>query len=101
LTRGALTMAVLCLLLIVGFQPAEARTETVLYTFCAQTGCPDGSNPRADLVLDTAGNLYGTTLYVLAPFSGEKLYGFSTILPNIWLFSMYSWAVRMSFNGNV
>jgi uncharacterized repeat protein (TIGR03803 family) len=62
-TRGALTMAVLCLLLIVGFQPAEAQTETVLYSFCAQTGCPDGSNPRADLVMDTVGNLYGTTLY--------------------------------------
>jgi len=62
-TRGALTMAALCLLLIVGFQPAEAQTETVLYSFCAQTGCPDGSNPRADLVMDTAGNLYGTTLY--------------------------------------
>ena len=62
-TPGALTMAVLCLLLIVGFQPAEAQTETVLYSFCAQTGCPDGSNPRADLVMDTAGNLYGTTLY--------------------------------------
>ncbi len=62
-TRDALTMAVLCLLLIVGFQPAEAQTETVLYSFCAQTGCPDGSNPRADLVMDTAGNLYGTTLY--------------------------------------
>jgi len=62
-TRGALIMAVLCLLLIVGFQPAEAQTETVLYSFCAQTGCPDGSNPRADLVMDAAGNLYGTTLY--------------------------------------
>ena len=62
-TRSALTMAVLCLLLMGGFQPAEAQTETVLYSFCAQTGCPDGSNPRADLVMDTAGNLYGTTLY--------------------------------------
>jgi uncharacterized repeat protein (TIGR03803 family) len=62
-TRGALTMAVLCLLLIVGFRPAEAQTETVLYSFCAQTRCPDGSNPRADLVMDTAANLYGTTLY--------------------------------------
>jgi len=64
-TRGSFTMAVLCLLFIVvvGFQPAEAQTETVLYSFCAQTGCPDGSNPRADLVMNTAGNLYGTTLY--------------------------------------
>ena len=64
-TRVALTQAVLCLLLIVvvGFQPAEAQTETVLYSFCTQTGCPDGSNPRADLVMDSAENLYGTTLY--------------------------------------
>jgi hypothetical protein len=27
--------------------------------------------------------------------------GFSTILPNIWLFSMYSWAARVSLKGNV
>src|ERR1700676_44172 len=39
-TRCALTMAVLCFLLIVGFQPAEAQTETVLYSFCAQPGSP-------------------------------------------------------------
>ena len=26
-------------------------------------------------------------------------YGFSTIFPNIWLFSMYSWAARVSLSG--
>jgi len=36
-------------------------TETVLYTFCQQDGCTDGSNPINGLVFDTAGNLYGTT----------------------------------------
>ena len=33
-------------------------TETVLYSF---SGPPDGAYPAAGVVLDTAGNLYGTT----------------------------------------
>jgi uncharacterized repeat protein (TIGR03803 family) len=35
-------------------------TETVLYSF---TGGKDGFTPRADLIFDGAGNLYGTTAY--------------------------------------
>ncbi len=34
-------------------------TETVLYSFRGSGG--DGAGPRADLVMDSAGNLYGTT----------------------------------------
>jgi uncharacterized repeat protein (TIGR03803 family) len=37
-------------------------TETILYIFC--TGgypCPDGANPMAGLIFDSAGALYGTT----------------------------------------
>ena len=34
---------------------------TVLYSFCAQSGCIDGANPQAGLVFDQKGNLYGTT----------------------------------------
>jgi hypothetical protein len=45
--------------------PAETRgawSESVLEGFCSQGGdkCTDGFNPRAGLVQDTAGNLYGT-----------------------------------------
>jgi uncharacterized repeat protein (TIGR03803 family) len=36
-------------------------TETVLYAFCAQTNCTDGATPVGGLIMDTAGNLYGTT----------------------------------------
>src|SRR5260370_16057255 len=37
-------------------------TETVLYSFCPQSGCADGADPAADVIMDAAGNLYGTTV---------------------------------------
>jgi uncharacterized repeat protein (TIGR03803 family) len=40
------------------FKLASDGTETVLHTF---TGGADGSNPHSTLVMDMAGNLYGTT----------------------------------------
>jgi uncharacterized repeat protein (TIGR03803 family) len=40
------------------FKRSKAGKETTLYTF---TGGTDGANPEAPLVMDTAGNLYGTT----------------------------------------
>ncbi len=43
--------------------PAGASwTETVLYNFCSQSGCADGADPINGLIMDPAGNLYGTTL---------------------------------------
>lgn len=36
-------------------------TEAVLYNFCSQANCTDGSIPLAGLIFDNAGNLYGTT----------------------------------------
>src|SRR5260370_1173244 len=38
-------------------------TETVLYRFCPQGGsnCSDGAAPSSGLIMDGAGNLYGTT----------------------------------------
>jgi uncharacterized repeat protein (TIGR03803 family) len=39
------------------FKVGTTGTETVLYNF---TGKTDGAVPRAPLILDSAGNLYGT-----------------------------------------
>jgi len=43
--------------------PASAQKYKfhVLYSFCAEANCTDGSGPMAALVMDQAGNLYGTT----------------------------------------
>jgi uncharacterized repeat protein (TIGR03803 family) len=35
-------------------------THTVLYNFCSLSGCEDGGDPKSSLVMDPAGNLYGT-----------------------------------------
>src|SRR5262249_5460483 len=61
------TFAFVCtlffVLALVAAQPASAQTETVLYNFCSVGNCTDGAVPVAGLVADTAGNLYGTTIY--------------------------------------
>src|SRR5215471_6437738 len=44
--------------------------EALLYSFCAEQGCPDGTLPTAPLVFDQAGNLYGATqeaIFELSP----------------------------------
>jgi uncharacterized repeat protein (TIGR03803 family) len=45
------------------FKLTKSGVETVLYSFCQQQNCPDGSNPFGGLAMDKAGNLYGTTEY--------------------------------------
>lgn len=57
-TRLALTLALLSALLLAA-PPAHGQTENVLYSFA---NSPDGANPRyVTPILDTMGNLYGTT----------------------------------------
>src|SRR5262249_8900050 len=38
-----------------------ASTPTVLYSFCAQINCADGTVPTGGLTTDVSGNLFGTT----------------------------------------
>jgi uncharacterized repeat protein (TIGR03803 family) len=42
------------------FKVSSSGKETLLYSFA---GTPDGADPRSVLVLDSAGDLYGTTQY--------------------------------------
>src|SRR5271166_1908686 len=43
--------------------PAHGQTETILYSFCSQPNCADGSGPNnnGSLAQDAKGNFYGTT----------------------------------------
>jgi uncharacterized repeat protein (TIGR03803 family) len=59
LRKGSATLVLLFFGVLLG--GAWARTESVLYSFCAQTNCIDGDEPVAGLVFDQKGNLYGTT----------------------------------------
>ena len=43
------------------FEVSPAGKLTALYSFCSQTGCTDGGNPHAGLLLASNGNFYGTT----------------------------------------
>jgi uncharacterized repeat protein (TIGR03803 family) len=43
------------------FELSKSGKETVLYSFCTETKCADGSYPNAGLIRDSHGNLYGTT----------------------------------------
>jgi uncharacterized repeat protein (TIGR03803 family) len=43
------------------FEVTADGTEKVLYSFCSQPNCTDGTSPYAGLVFDKKGNLYGTT----------------------------------------
>ena len=43
------------------FKVTAGGELTTLYSFCAQTGCPDGKWPGTGLVQATNGNFYGTT----------------------------------------
>jgi uncharacterized repeat protein (TIGR03803 family) len=39
-----------------------ASTHTILSSFCSLTNCADGFTPVADLISDTKGNLFGSTV---------------------------------------
>lgn len=39
--------------------PAQAQTESVLYSFCSLSNCYDGMIPQGGLIMDSNGSLYG------------------------------------------
>jgi uncharacterized repeat protein (TIGR03803 family) len=43
------------------FEISPRGDLTTLYSFCLQSGCPDGEHPYAGLMQATNGNFYGTT----------------------------------------
>lgn len=43
------------------FKITPSGTLTTIYSFCYQSGCPDGDEPYAGLVQGADGNFYGTT----------------------------------------
>jgi uncharacterized repeat protein (TIGR02543 family) len=47
---------------------------TTLYSFCVQTGCPDGELPQAGLVQGIDGNFYGTTEHGGAPANAGTVF---------------------------
>ena len=55
-------------LLVTASPTAQAAPETILYSFTGANG--DGYYPASSLIMDSAGNLYGTTV-----FGGESDYG--------------------------
>lgn len=43
------------------FRITPNGTLTTIYSFCAQSGCSDGAQPKGALIQASDGNLYGTT----------------------------------------
>ncbi len=61
------------------FKITAAGALSTLYSFCAQTGCPDGFYVPAGLVQATDGNFYGTTAYGGTPATNCVYHGCGTI----------------------
>ena len=59
LQQVVLSLSLGCLVIIAAIQSAQAQTFFVLHTF---TGGADGGVPLAGMIIDPAGNLYGTTI---------------------------------------
>ena len=44
------------------FEVTPSGSERVIYSFCTAENCTDGADPASGVILDSQGNLYGTTL---------------------------------------
>jgi len=57
----AMLFAATCFLALAPSAQAHNYKYKVLYSFCSEANCADGSGPAASLLMDQAGNLFGTT----------------------------------------
>jgi len=63
-TRDLILGAAVTVFAAIGLAPwhgASAYTFKSLYSFCTQSNCTDGNQPEAALIVDSSGDLYGTT----------------------------------------
>jgi len=70
------------------FKITLGGTLTTHYSFCSQSGCPDGGYPYAALVQATNGDFYGTT--VTGCNAGEGISTIFKITPHGTLTTLYS-----------
>jgi uncharacterized repeat protein (TIGR03803 family) len=76
------------------FKITPSGTLTTLYSFCAQSGCTDGSYPIAALIQATNGDFYGTTSSRPgATFGGGTVF---KITPSGTLTTLYSFCAPKS-----
>jgi uncharacterized repeat protein (TIGR03803 family) len=71
------------------FKITPAGVLTTIYSFCAQSGCPDGGRPNA-ILQTTNGHLYGTTARGGADADGTVF----EITPGGTLTTIYSFCVQ-------
>jgi uncharacterized repeat protein (TIGR03803 family) len=68
--------------------------ENTIYSFCSLANCADGSNPQAGVVFDSAGNLYGTTM-----FGGDATCACGTVFELIPSNGSWTYHVLHTFTG--
>jgi uncharacterized repeat protein (TIGR03803 family) len=94
-------LAFLCAAIFLASEnPSAAHTYKfhVLYSFCAEANCADGSGPSSALIMDQAGSLYGTTQ---GGAGGGTVFRLTPGRNNKWKFkSLYSFCASSCTSSN-
>jgi|SRR5579863_5272291 len=90
---GILLLAVACVRLALPPDVAAASSAKIIYSFAGA----DGASPESDLIMDAAGNLYGTTY---EGGTGCNVYGCGTVFELIRTQDGWKHQVLYSFGGS-